>query len=131
MHNPQEILKQILRIADFAIVSLPNFAYYKNRLYLLFKGEMPVRKTIPYQWYNTPNIHFCSINDFSKLCQNMGFAIENTLYLKQNGKLLTSKILPNLLAEFGLFVISKNTTNLVTESNFVFAKYAKANLSTG
>jgi methionine biosynthesis protein MetW len=68
MHNPKDIMEQMLRIAKFAIISLPNFAYFRNRSYLMFKGTMPVSETIPYQWYDTPNIHFCSIKDFKKLC---------------------------------------------------------------
>jgi len=123
MENPKEILEQMLRIAKFAIISLPNFAYFKNRFYLLLKGEMPVRKNIPYQWYDTPNIHFCSINDFEKLCKKMGFSIKEKFYINSKGKkagLLHGKIFANFLAEFGVFVITKNDRNFVTESEFVF-----------
>jgi len=68
-HNPKKILQEMLRIAKFAIVSLPNFAHIKNRLLLLLQGKMPVSKTIPFEWYETPNIHFCSIKDFENLCK--------------------------------------------------------------
>ena len=59
--NPDQIIAQMLRIAKFAVISFPNFAHYKNRFYLSWFGKMPVSKTIPHQWFNTPNIHFCSI----------------------------------------------------------------------
>jgi methionine biosynthesis protein MetW len=125
MKDPQEIMRQMLRIADFAVISLPNFAYFRNRFYLLLKGEMPVRKTIPYQWYDTPNIHFCSVNDFENLCEDMSFNITQKLYLGNDGKTskwLQSKIFSNFFAEFGVFVITKNDRAFITESEFVFKK---------
>ncbi len=125
MVDPQEIIKQMLRIAKYAIISLPNFAYFKNRFYLLLKGRMPVRKTIPYQWYDTPNIHFCSIDDFGKLCDKMNFIVKDRFYLTRDGKnagLLEGRILSNLFAEFGLFVVTKNEEAFATENEFVFKK---------
>jgi methionine biosynthesis protein MetW len=125
MFEPKEIIKQMLRIADNAIISLPNFAYYKNRFYLLFKGEMPVRKTIPHSWYNTPNIHFCSIDDFINLCQEMGFTIKHKTFLSQNFQIMKgikSGFLANFFAEFGVFVISKDKPALNTQCEFVFKK---------
>lgn len=132
MQDPKEIMKQMLRVARYAIISLPNFAYFKNRFYLLLKGEMPVRKTIPYQWYDTPNIHFCSINDFENLCHKMGFHFENKFHLTQNGKIMKSfsnKLFANFFAEFGIFVITKKDLAFVTQSEFVFNKNQKAILS--
>ncbi len=125
MQNPKEILEEMLRIANFAIISLPNFAYFKNRFYLLLKGEMPVRKSIPYQWYDTPNIHFCSIDDFEKLCHDMGFIIQDKSYLTAKGKkagLLQGKICANFFAEFGVFMITKKDRAVITQSEFVFNK---------
>jgi methionine biosynthesis protein MetW len=125
MIDPKEIIKEMLRIANYAIISFPNFAYFKNRLYLLAKGKMPVRKTIPYQWYDTPNIHFCSIDDFKVLCQEMKFLIKDEFYLKSNGKeagILRGKIFPNLLAEFGLFVVSRDNKAMAAQSEFIFNK---------
>ena len=69
--KPKEILCEMMRIAEYGVISLPNFAHIKNRLYLLFKGTMPVNKNIPFQWYDTPNIHFCSIEDFENLCKKL------------------------------------------------------------
>ena len=126
MHKPKEIIRQCLRIAGSAIISFPNFAHFKNRLYLLFKGRMPVSKTIPYQWYNTPNIHFCSIKDFEKLCHKMNYNIESRIYLTNKGKLDDSgnKILANFFAEYGIFVISKNDAASITACETVFKKVA-------
>ncbi len=62
--RPDFILKELQRIAKYVIVSVPNFGYIENRLYLGLKGKMPVTKTLSYAWYNTPNIHFCTLKDF-------------------------------------------------------------------
>src|ERR1700722_7110711 len=70
--NPKAILNEILRIAGHAIVSFPNFGYWHNRLYLLTRGRMPVTKSLSYQWYETPNIHFCTTRDFVELCSALG-----------------------------------------------------------
>jgi methionine biosynthesis protein MetW len=121
MKNPKEVIEQMLRVAEYAIISLPNFAYFKNRLYLLFKGKMPVSETIPYQWFDTPNIHFCSIKDFEKLCKEMDLIIKNRIYLTNKGKLagsLEGKIFANFFAEYGIFLITKNEIALNTESEF-------------
>ncbi len=123
--NPDEIIGQMLRIAKFAIISFPNFAHYKNRLYLGLKGKMPVSKTIPYQWYNTPNIHFCSIKDFEELCVKRNFVVKNRTYLTNNRKLdnfVGNKIFANFFAEYGLFLITKNDVRLATESQLIFNK---------
>lgn len=111
MKEPKTILQEMLRIANKAIISLPNFAYIKNRLHLLIKGRMPVNKNIPFQWYDTPNIHFCSIIDFEKLCLQLNFNIENRFFLtniKLLPKYLSNDIMANLLAQYGIFVISKD-----------------------
>ena len=125
MKDPKEIMEQMLRIAEFAIISLPNFAYFKNRLYLLLKGQMPVSKTIPYQWFDTPNIHFCSIKDFEKLCKDMDFIIKKKIYLTNKGELaglMEGKIFANFFAEYGIFLITKNELALNAESELTFNK---------
>lgn len=116
-HRPDEILKEMLRIANFAIVSLPNFANIKNRLHLGFKGTMPVNKTIPFEWYETPNIHFCSIKDFKKLCQKMNFNIKQEVFLT-NHRIIKSKFLANIFAEYAIFLVVKDEVNLATEFEF-------------
>ena len=120
--NPDEIMRQMLRIAKFAIISFPNFAHYKNRFYLGLKGKMPVSKTIPYQWYDTPNIHFCSIKDFEELCVKMKFTVKNRAYLTNSRKLdnfIGNKIFANFFAEYGLFMITKSEIKLATEPQMV------------
>ena len=77
--NPKKMLEEMLRIARFAIISLPNFANFKNRIQLLTLGKMPVNKNLPFSWYNTPNIHFCSIKDFENLCKELDFQINKKI----------------------------------------------------
>jgi methionine biosynthesis protein MetW len=123
MHNPKEVLEEMLRIAEFAIISLPNFAHFKNRLHLLFKGTMPVNKTIPFEWFETPNIHFCSIKDFEKLCKNLGFEVKKKIFLTAKYQLLSFcryYAMPNLLAEYGIFLISKNEFSATLQEEFAF-----------
>lgn len=123
--RPDEIIKQMLRIAKFAIISFPNFAHYKNRFYLSAKGKMPVSKTIPYQWYDTPNIHFCSIKDFEELCAAMKLEIKKRIYLTNHRRLnflLGNRLAANFCAEYGLFLITKKEINLATQAQLVFEK---------
>ncbi|MES2678070.1 MAG: methionine biosynthesis protein MetW [Pseudomonadota bacterium] len=130
--NPDEIIRQMLRIAKFAIISFPNFAHYKNRFYLGLKGKMPVSKTIPYQWFDTPNIHFCSIKDFEELCLKMNFIVKNRSYFTNKRKLdnfIGNKIFANFFAEYGLFLITKNEIRLATEPQLILNKQSKLFIS--
>ena len=125
MHRPKEILDEMLRIAEFAVVSIPNFAHFRNRFHLLFKGTMPVNKTIPFEWYETPNIHFCSIKDFEKLCVDSGFKIERKIFLTSKYRFincLKKSFIANLFAEFGIFLISKNEFAKNSQEEFAFNK---------
>lgn len=122
-HHPKEILEEMLRIAEFAIVSLPNFANIKNRLHLFLKGSMPVNKTLPFEWYDTPNIHFCSVKDFEKLCTNMGFTIKKKIFLTAKHQLLGllgHDKMANLFAEYGIFLITKNSPAATNQEEFAF-----------
>ena len=67
-YNPEKVINDLLRVANNAIVTIPNFGYWKIRLHLLFKGTMPITKNLPDEWYNTPNLHMCSIKDFFNFC---------------------------------------------------------------
>ena len=110
MHEPREVLEQMMRIGKRAIVSLPNFAYWRLRLYLMLKGRMPMSESLPYEWYNTPNIHFCTIRDFVAMVAEMGLTIERSLFLDEEG---TSKTIGNSVAvanwfgEQGVFLLRK------------------------
>lgn len=75
IRNPELVLKEILRVGKKALVSVPNFGYWKTRFQLVFRGRMPVHKDLPYQWYNTPNIHLCTAKDFECFAQDQGARI--------------------------------------------------------
>jgi methionine biosynthesis protein MetW len=84
--NPKAVLQELLRIGERVIVSIPNFGHWKVRLSLLFKGRMPVTKELPYSWYDTPNIHFCTIRDFVSLCDEVGARVETAAALDEVGQ---------------------------------------------
>ena len=79
--NPEKVLNELLRIGKQAIVTIPNFGYWKIRLHLLFKGTMPVTRTLPDEWYNTPNLHMCTIKDFYKFCHERNIKLDKALAL--------------------------------------------------
>jgi len=110
LRDPKEVLEQLVRIARHAIVSVPNFGHWKNRLYLTLMGKMPVTKTLSYNWYDTPNIHFCTITDFVNLCGDLGFVIEKRLYVSHQGVPTTFNnhdFFANVLGEQGIFMIRR------------------------
>jgi methionine biosynthesis protein MetW len=84
--NPRAVVEHLLRIGDRAIVSFPNFGHWRMRLSLLVKGRMPVTKKLPYTWYDTPNIHFCTIRDFVSLCDEIGAKVERAVAIDGNGQ---------------------------------------------
>ena len=75
MNFPDQLLDEMLRVGKQGIITFPNFGYWKNRLQLMFHGKMPVTKALPNRWYNTPNIHLCTVSDFEKLCEKKGIRI--------------------------------------------------------
>lgn len=110
LQNPREVLEQMVRIARHAIVSVPNFGHWKNRLYLACRGRMPVTKTLPYEWYNTPNIHFCTITDFVMLCSELGLNIEKRLYVTHQGEISpfrSTGLFANMFGEQGVFLVQR------------------------
>ena len=86
MMKPKDILLELLRIGSKAIVSFPNFGHWKIRLQLLVSGKMPVTESLPYTWYDTPNIHFFTIKDFLNLCNDMNIIVEKSIGLTSKGK---------------------------------------------
>ncbi len=86
MINPKNVLLELLRIGSKAIVSFPNFGHWKIRLQLLFKGKMPVTEGLPFTWYETPNIHFFTIQDFLNLCSDLNIVVEKSIGLGSQGK---------------------------------------------
>ena len=110
MTDPVAVLNQLVRIGKQAIVSVPNFGHWKNRLYLALFGKMPVTKTLSYQWYDTPNIHFCTITDFVILAEKLGITIEDRIVVDtagHKGKFSGRGRWANLLGEQGVFLLSK------------------------
>jgi methionine biosynthesis protein MetW len=85
-YNPKLVLDHLLRIGERAIVSFPNFGHWRVRTSLFLKGRMPVTKDLPYSWYDTPNIHFCTIRDFVNLCDEVGAKVESATALDANGQ---------------------------------------------
>lgn len=110
LKDPREVLTHLVRIAKHAIVSVPNFGHWKNRLYLACRGRMPVTKSLSYQWYDTPNIHFCTITDFVVLCDQLSLTIERRLYVNEfgiPGAFHNRGIFANLFGVQGIFMIRK------------------------
>ncbi len=102
--KPDVVLKESLRVGKEVIIGFPNFAHYRARYQIFFRGKTPITPSLPYEWYETPNLHFLSISDFIEYCQKQNIRIERTAYI---GNARTVSILPNLLAKTGLFLISK------------------------
>ena len=108
--NPEIVIKELLRVGKKAIVTIPNFGHWKVRLNLLTQGTMPVTKTLPNNWYNTPNIHMCTIKDFVKFSKVMNFKIYKSLALmnKNVTNINNSNLFfKNIFAELGIFLIER------------------------
>jgi methionine biosynthesis protein MetW len=109
-HHPDQIVKDLLRLGKRAIVSFPNFGHWRVRSYLFFKGRMPVNDSMPYEWYNSPNTHFCTIKDFIVMCDEMGVTIERSVALAADGqahRIRTNLFFANLLGEQAVFLLRK------------------------
>ena len=108
--NPELVINELLRVGKKAIVTIPNFGYWRVRLHLLIKGTMPITKTLPDEWYNTPNIHMCSIKDFFHFVKSRDIKIFKSLAINNqnvsaiNDNNLTIK---NFFADLGIFLIEK------------------------
>jgi len=106
--NPEKVIKELLRVGKKAIVTIPNFGHWKVRLNLLIKGTMPITKSLPNDWYNTPNIHMCTIKDFVKFSKVIDFKIFKSLALidnKVSNINKTNLFYKNLFGELGIFLI--------------------------
>jgi len=109
-YNPREVLEQLLRIGHKVVVSIPNFGNWRFRSQLLFKGRMPITNDLPYSWYDTPNIHFCTVRDFVALVDEIGADVEKAVALYGNGRVMNSVIrLPlwNVLADQAIFLLRR------------------------
>ena len=108
VHHPDKVIDAMLRIGQECLVSFPNFGYWRTRLYLLTKGRMPVANFMPYSWYDTPNIHFCTVNDFETLCAQKHIQILNRRVLTHDNTTTQLGVnWPNLFGATAIYRISK------------------------
>ena len=107
-YEPEKVLKNLLRIGKSVIISIPNFGYWKVRIKLLLFGEMPVTKTLPNTWYNTPNLHMCTIKDLFNFCDEKNIIIKKVVGVNENKTSLIKKSnleIKNLFSKVGIFLI--------------------------
>lgn len=107
--HPETIIHEMLRVAPHAIVSFPNFAYWRIRLHLFFKGTLPISPALPYAWYNTPNIRLITLADFTDFCQQEGFSIVDKIALDTNDGRHSRQVrhFINWRAEYGIFLLGR------------------------
>ena len=108
--NPEKVLDELLRVGRKAIVTIPNFGHWRVRLNLLFKGTMPITETLPHKWHNTPNLHMCTIKDFSNFCEDKKINFIKSLALNKEKVLNISKSnleTRNFFSDLGIFLIQK------------------------
>lgn len=108
MRDPRRVLEEMVRIGRRAVVSLPNFGYWRVRLSLLWRGRMPVTKRLGYAWWETPNIHLCTIRDFEELCRVVGVRIERSVILGRHDRPARAMLgMENLMGEQAVFLLSR------------------------
>lgn len=109
-HNPRAVLEELLRIGRKVIVSFPNFGNWRVRAQFVLNGRMPITEDLPYSWYNTPNIHFCTVRDFVELVDEIDARVEQAVALYGNGRII-GRSLPltfwNFMADQALFLLSR------------------------
>jgi len=108
--NPEKVISELLRVGKKAIVTIPNFGYWKVRLHLLIKGTMPVTRTLPDEWYNTPNLHMCTIKDFFNFCENRKINLYKSIAVQnlKSSKITNANLaLKNLTSVLGIFLIER------------------------
>ena len=108
--NPEKVMSELLRVGKKAIVTIPNFGYWKVRLHLLIKGTMPITRTLPDEWYNTQNLHMCTIKDFFNFCKDRKINLYKSIALQnlKSSKINNSNIgLKNFSSALGIFLLEK------------------------
>ena len=108
-YQPENVLNELLRIGKKVIISIPNFGYWKVRTSLLFFGKMPITKSLPDSWYNTPNLHMCSIKDFYQFCDKKKIKMDQIIGINSEKISSINRVnleMKNLLSEVGIFLIS-------------------------
>ena len=107
--NPKEVINEALRIGTSVIVSFPNFGHWRNRLYLGLKGRMPVTSYLSYEWYETPNIHFCTVRDFRVMAEELHAEVKDRTLMNDRGKPVhITECLGNLIADQALFILARH-----------------------
>ena len=109
-YNPRIVLEQLLRIGRKVVVSFPNFGNWRVRAQFLLKGRMPITEDLPYSWYDTPNIHFCTVRDFMTLVEEIDAKVEKAVALRGNGRIMNGTVrlrLWNALADQAIFLLSR------------------------
>jgi len=109
-YNPRIVLEQLLRIGRKVVVSFPNFGNWRVRAQFLLKGRMPITEDLPYSWYDTPNIHFCTVRDFMTLVEEIDAKVEKAVALRGNGRVMNGAVrlrLWNALADQAIFLLSR------------------------
>lgn len=104
MHNTEGIVQEMLRVGREVIVTFPNFGYWRNRIQIT-TGNMPVSKTLPYQWYDTPNVHLCTINDFDQFCKNHKITVIERKVITEGKEV---SLMPNLLGNLAMYRLKKS-----------------------
>ena len=107
-YEPEKVLRNLLRIGKSVVISIPNFGFWKVRIKLLFFGEMPVTKTLPNTWYNTPNLHMCTIKDLFNFCDEKKIIIKKAVGVNENKTSIIKKSnleIKNLFSKVGIFLI--------------------------
>jgi methionine biosynthesis protein MetW len=113
VRKPDFILKEMLRVGVTGIVSVPNFGYWKIRLQLLLSGRMPKTTSLPYEWYDTPNIHLTTLKDFKEMCKKEKIHIKKQINLiKERECGRCAGLMPNVFAEMAIFIVQKNSVHL-------------------
>ncbi len=108
LSKPDILIDEMLRIGEYGIVTFPNFGNWKSRLYLFSRGRMPVSKFMPYEWYDTPNIHFCTVKDFDALCAEKNIRVlTRTVVDSQHQGSWYMKMWPNFLGEIAIYHITR------------------------
>jgi methionine biosynthesis protein MetW len=103
IHRQEPLLREMLRVGGEAIVSFPNFGFWKARMQIALGGHMPVSKELPYQWYDTPNVHHCTLVDFEALCAKLGLRVLERVVLRDGSPVA---VMPNLLGSLAIYRVS-------------------------
>lgn len=107
LHFPHLVLDEMLRVGKECIVTFPNFGHWKARFYLATRGRMPVSDLLPYEWYDTPNIHFCTFKDFEVLCRERNIKVINREVVNEQSGQTLKDFMPNLFGETAIYHLSK------------------------